>query len=411
MDRRAWPQACMAGVVLLLSSRSAAKPTVAVRFGASVAAEQRTKVRRIVSAKATISGFRFSPSRVDDTSLVNGTRAEVARSMSAWRMPLLADCILVVANSRDVDSEVRIIALALDGTVIAEVDVGDVSTQWVADVIMDAAEHRATSTSLQDDKSPALSYFSLSAGYELSGRYFTYAGTPSTSINIRDYSHFGISAGFFSASFWPLAHTDAPILASLGVDAVYSHSASFSSDTAVANYPFETQYNRLVVAALYRGSLAVSSGRSYWLQFGPLGGYYRFALSPRGNASNLIRDEVSGVEYGFVGARVAGRLPIVDHLEIQPSVEGIIPFGFTRAYAEFDSVHAGAVSVQLNLLVSVDAGLGVQLGGVFTHLFADVASNQSAVPVDEFVAEHHLAMRVGATYVFEVVSPDGRQPD
>lgn len=233
------------------------------------------------------------------------------------------------------------------------------------------------------------SIFSVEAGVEGVGRFFSYSD--GISSNLRRYDAFPAPAFYAAVEVYPAAFTTIPFLRDLGLIGSYSRMFGLQSKTADGT-PIDTLYQRFSAGLRVRIPISRPSGPV----FGVSGQYYAHTFSI--TETPELAGQIPNVDYSAIRAGVDGRFPL-GRTAISVGFDWIEPLSSGQVYERFTGAKVHGVSAKLGFAAKLGGGFELRLAAEYARFFSDF----DPVLGDAYVAggalDQYLGLRLSGAYV------------
>lgn len=233
------------------------------------------------------------------------------------------------------------------------------------------------------------SIFSVEAGVELAGRFFSYSDGIST--NLRRYDAFPAPAAFASVEVYPAGFTTIPFLRDLGIIGSYARMFGLQSKTADGT-PIDTLYQRFSVGLRVRIPVSRPTGPV----FGVSGQYYVHTFDI--TETSELAGQIPNVDYSAIRAGADGRFPI-GKTAITVGFDWIEPLSSGAVYDRFTGAKVHGVAGKLGFGAKLGGGFELRLAAEYARFFSDF----DPVLGDAYVAggalDQYLGLRLSGAYV------------
>ncbi|MSP24675.1 MAG: hypothetical protein EXR75_05825 [Myxococcales bacterium] len=244
---------------------------------------------------------------------------------------------------------------------------------------------------------PGFELFEARVAFELGGRSFSYAESPSNTPNTRPYDVFGVPGLGLGGAVYPAATTGIPGLKDLGLLVEYAHFFGLSSQTADVRV-FDTSWNRFAAGLRYRLRVRDEGAVPIIGAFGAFG-FQNFTFAPRDARATEIENELATVQYRYLKGGLDARIPF-GRVAVSPSFAYVGPLSGGTVFERFRGASLAGIEAGLELAVVVDSGIELRLGGDYTRFFASFVPLPGDTYFADGAADQIVRLTLGAAYLY-----------
>lgn len=257
--------------------------------------------------------------------------------------------------------------------------------------------------------------FSLFAGIEFGGRFFSYSESIANSPQTRPYDMFGSPGIHFGGEVYPAATAELPFISDLGLTISYMHALGVSSETADQLYQFDSTYNRLWAGLIYRFRLADRNEYPAIINLSTRFGMMNFTFDPVDPTAEAIDTEVAEVGYLLFRPGVDMRIPAGEIFAMMPSFGILVPVGLedgpvvdaagnvtadSVVYERFRGASVLGIDMGFGFAFAIDAGFEIRGGFEYTRFWSSFEPEVTDAYVAGGALDQFVALRLGAAYLY-----------
>jgi hypothetical protein len=242
--------------------------------------------------------------------------------------------------------------------------------------------------------------FSLHAGVEFGGRFFSYSESPANSPQTRPYDVFGTPGIHVGGEVYPVATEELPFISDLGLTISYMHAFGVTSETEDGTFVFDSTYQRLWAGLNYRFRLADRNSYPVVLNINGRFGMLNYTFEPQDPLAEGIDDEVAEAGYLMIRPGLDARFPVGEIFAMMPSFGylGMIEGG--EVYDRFTEPTIHGIDMGFAFAFIIDAGFEIRGGVEYTRIFSSFEPVVGDLYVAGGALDQLLALRLGAAYAY-----------
>lgn len=234
------------------------------------------------------------------------------------------------------------------------------------------------------------SIFSVEAGMEATGRFFSFSDP--ISRNLRTYDSFPAPAFYAAVEVYPGAGTTVPVLRDIGLIGSYARMFGLQSKPESGGELIDTVYQRFSVGLRYRIPISRPTGPVIGLS----GQYYAHTFNIE--ETGTLKGEIPNVDYSAIRAGVDGRFPL-GRAALLVGFDWIEPLSSGPVYDRFTAASVHGVGGKLGVHIKLVSGFELRVAAEYARFFSDF----DPVLGDAYIAggalDQYVGLRLGAAYV------------